>query len=43
MSATRAKLASMYGSEPKTGLSKFGVSADIDFVIVIGEADTKAQ
>ena len=43
MSATRTKLASMYGSEPKTGLSKFGVSADIDFVIVIGEADTKAK
>lgn len=35
---TRTKLTNMYGA-PKLGLEKFGVSSDVDFVIIIGEAD----
>jgi len=32
----------MYGA-PKLGLEKFGVSSDVDFVIVIGEADPTTE
>ena len=39
---TRTKLTNMYGT-PKTGLSQFGVTADVDFVIVIGKADDPNQ
>jgi LCP family protein required for cell wall assembly len=39
---TRTKLTNMYGA-PKLGLEKFGVSSDVDFVIVIGEADPTTE
>lgn len=39
MPATRAKLSSLYGA-PKTGISQFRFTGDVDFVVVIGKTDT---
>ena len=36
---TRQKLQSLYGGSIKVGLDGFGVSSDVDFVIIIGRAD----
>lgn len=40
MPATRAKLEGLYGKAPTTGLAQFGVSSDVDFVIIVGKAET---
>lgn len=41
--ATRKKLESIYHTTITTGVEKFGVSADVDFVIVVGQADVSSQ
>ena len=42
MPATRAKLAGLYGT-PQVGLSQFGVAETVDFVVVVGRAESAAQ
>ncbi len=41
--ATRAKLTKLYGAAPITGVEQFGVGLEIDFVIVVGQADTQTE
>lgn len=42
MPLTRTKLTNLYGT-PKTGLTQFGVAADVDFVVIVGKADVQAN
>lgn len=41
--ATLKKLQSLYGTVKTSGIDKFDVSSDIDFVVVVGKADDATQ